>query len=149
VHPIPSSRIRRSRHGVCCTFGALPGRRRDFRYLSLRTSVPRSEIDSLASATVCLGRSPGKSGSGLARILVRFPAEWGGKHGRSLAAHTQRPLSSYRAHDPLVWDFVAVLLQPDHSRTLIESTAAALVRCVLQAEEELAARCPGKMRFLR
>jgi hypothetical protein len=149
VHLIPSSRIRRSRHGVCCTFGALAGRRRDFRYLSLRTTGPGSQIDSLATATVSLGRSPGRSGDGPARILVRFPAEWGEKHDRALAEHMPRPLSSYRAREPLVWDFVTMLLQPGHSRTLIESAAAALVWTVLQAEEEFAAQPPGKVRSPR
>jgi hypothetical protein len=137
VDMITLSRMQRSRHGVRRTFSASAGRRTHYRYLSIRIPVPVSEGDSLADAIVCLGPSPGEQGSDPAGILIKFPAEWDEKAGRALAKKTQRPLSLYHAREPLVLDFVTLLLRPGHSHIFLESAAAALVCSVLEAEEAI------------
>ena len=131
------SRIRRSKRGVRCTFDSSAGHRRGFRYLAIQIPEPGVEGDLLATATVCLGPSAGESGRGPAGILIRFPVAWYAQHRPAAATNTVRSLASYRAREPLIWDFVTLLLQPGHSRTLIESAAVALVCCVLQAEADL------------
>ena len=140
------SRIRRSRRGVSCSFNASAGRRLGFRYLAIQVPELGAEGDLLATATVCLGPSAGESGRGPAGILIRFPAAWYEKHRHAAVTNLVRPLASYRAREPLILDLVTLLLQPRHSRTLIESAAAALVCCVLQAEAELA---PQRLRKAR
>ncbi len=140
------SRIRRSRRGVSCSFNASAGRRMRFRYLSIQIPDPRADGDLFATATVSLGQFPGKPGRGPAGILIRFPFAWYEKHRHAAVTNLVRPLASYRAREPLILDFVNLLLQPGHSRTLIESAAAALVCCVLQAEAELA---PQQLRKAR
>lgn len=143
------SRIRRLPCGVRCTFNSTAGRRRSFRYLAVQMPEPMAEGDLLATATVCLGPSHGEPGRGPAGILIRFPVAWYGKQRQAAATKMVRPLASYRAREPLVLDFVTLLLQPGHSRTLVESAAAALVCCVLQAEEDLELLRPGKVRSPR
>ena len=137
---IPRSRTRRSRHGVLCTFSAPAGRRVRYGFLSIQTPGSESNGDSLAAATVCLGPKPAEPGPGGKVIRIRVPAEWDGKNGRALATNRQRPLSAYRAREPLVLDFVTLLLQPGHSHSLLESAAAGLVCSVLEAEKLLAQR---------
>ncbi len=137
---IPRSRIRQSRHGVLCTFSAPAGRRVRYGFLSIQ--APGSELngDTLAAATVCIGPKPAEPGHGEKVIRIRFPAEWDGKKGRAHATNTQRPFSAYRAREPLVLDFVTLLLQPGHSHSLLKSAAAGLVCSVLEAEKLLAQR---------
>ena len=149
MHTNFRSRIRRSKRGVRCTFNSSAGHRRGFRYLAIQIPEPGAEGDLLATATVCLGPSAGESGRGPAGILIRFPVAWYEKHRHAAATNTVRSLASYRAREPLIWDFVTLLLQPGHSRTLIESAAVALVCCVLQAEADLAPFRPGKARSPR
>ena len=120
-----------------------------YRCLSIRFPAPGNSGDPLANATVCLGPSPGEPGRDPAGILIKFPAEWDEKQGRTLVKNAQRPLSFYQAREPLVLDFVTLLLRPGHSRTFIENAAVALVWNVLQAEETFAAQRPKKARFPR
>ena len=138
------SRIRQSPHGVRCVFCSTAGRRRSYRYLAVHVPEPKAAGDLLTTATVCLGPSRGEAGRGPAGILIRFPVAWYEKPRQAVATNRVRSLSCYRSREPLVFDLVTLLLQPGHSRNLIESAAAALVCCVLQVEGDLEPRRPGK-----
>jgi len=134
---------------VRCTFHASAGHRLRFGYLSIQIPEPGADGDLLATATVSLGPSSRPPGRGPAVITIRFPVVWDEQRSRVFATNMVRPLASYRAREPLVLDFVTLLLQPGHSRTLVESAAAALVCCVLQAEADLQLFRPGRARAPR
>jgi len=146
VDPILRSRIRWSRQVLRCTISASTGHRIHYRYLSIRLSGPEAEDNPLAAANVSLGPSPEKPDRG---IIIGFPSTWGKARSKTPTANTTRTLSSYHAREPLVLDLVTMLLQPGHSRTFVESAAAALVCCVLQVENELTPSRRDKVRLRR
>lgn len=69
-----------------------------------------------------------------ALIQIRFPAVWN-KRGNQQAAI--RSMAEYRAHEFLVWDLTARLLESGHSEIFLRKAAAVLVGSVISVEAKL------------
>lgn len=133
-----SARIRRLRSGLSCMVLNSAVNGRNFGTLEVRLLAAKCKMASHPGGPDRSGRQPSRPGIQLNLIKIRFPRQWPGAHGSNGSRSITRRLSHFSVREPLIGDLAALVMDPGHSRRLIENTMVALVIMILDLELAMA-----------
>lgn len=133
-----SLRVRRFRSGLSCTVLDSAVNGRNFGTLKVRLLAANCKMASQPGGPDRSGRQPSRPGFQLNLIEIRFPRQWPGAHGSNGSRSITRRLSHFSIREPLIGDLAALVMDPGHSRRLIENTMIALVFMILDVELAMA-----------
>lgn len=135
VNSLPAICLRRRRAGIDCTIFDTDGPGQAYSLLTL--SAHSSNIASfLTTASVRLECNDRRRPRSRWQVMIRFPAYWCIAVGLERIHGKLRPFVYYRAHEPLVACWAAILLERKHPSVLVQAAVAGLVATVLAVEAQ-------------